>query len=681
MLHRLRWLCLLLPALWIFYLPASAQTPTSEPTGTPASASATPVNGAVDASKSIRVTLRPPQTDAFPHLSVFLDVYDLQENFIHGLQSSDVLILEDGTALPISELNELRPGVQVVVGINPGPPFSIRDSKGISRYDLVAGALSEWANGRQGSTIDDLSLLPVGGAELTHTNKSFDWIASLQNFQPDSRAAVPSLDPLLRAVDVASDPTPRPGMKRMVLFITAPLKGDLSIGVQNLIVQAKERGIHIFIWLVGSPESFDSPSTGQLMELANQTAGKFFTFSGVEPLEQLESYLEPMRDIYQISYDSRIAGGGVHRIAAEVQYGGERVKSPEQDFLFDLQPPDPAFLSPTLEILRKIHPGIRNNLLEKGDPDALSPKELRLPVLIDFPDGHPRSVVRSTLFVDGKTVDENTGPPFDQFTWDLSGYTASGEHVLRVVVVDSMGLSGSSIDTVFRVNVEKAAVNPLVFLARYWPLIVTLVALLSGAVVFLVLILGGRLNPQVWIASRRPRGNRASRHGRQVPDARSGRNHNPADPSLADSDGPGLTGWVNRLHWPQRRLAPQAFAYLTRLTELNPSADTAAPLPITANELTFGRDPNQATLVLDEPSVGALHARLVRKEDNSFWLFDEGSVAGTWVNYSPVSREGALLQHGDFINFGRASFRFSQREPQPRRRPVVTLEEPTSDSN
>jgi pSer/pThr/pTyr-binding forkhead associated (FHA) protein len=136
-----------------------------------------------------------------------------------------------------------------------------------------------------------------------------------------------------------------------------------------------------------------------------------------------------------------------------------------------------------------------------------------------------------------------------------------------------------------------------------------------------------------------------------------------------------LTGWVNRIHWPHRRLAPQANAYLTRLTELNPAADTAVPIPITADELTFGCDPQQATLVLDDHSVDGLHARLVRKEDGSFWLADEGSIAGTWVNYSSVSKVGLPLEHGDLIHIGRVNFRFTQRDPLRQRKPVISMQE------
>ena len=61
---------------------------------------------------------------------------------------------------------------------------------------------------------------------------------------------------------------------------------------------------------------------------------------------------------------------------------------------------------------------------------------------------------------------------------------------------------------------------------------------------------------------------------------------------------------------------------------------------------------------------------------------DEGSIAGTWINYTPVSRNGADLEHGDIIHIGRTGFRFTIRQPKTVRRPVITLLPETNlDSN
>jgi hypothetical protein len=83
-------------------------------------------------------------------------------------------------------------------------------------------------------------------------------------------------------------------------------------------------------------------------------------------------------------------------------------------------------------------------------------------------------------------------------------------------------------------------------------------------------------------------------------------------------------------------------------------------------------DPSQASVVLDDPSVEGLHARLLREVDGSLRLRDEGSVAGTWVNFLPVAEGGQVLQHGDLIHFGRVGFRFTQRDPVRTVKPVIT---------
>jgi hypothetical protein len=129
------------------------------------------------------------------------------------------------------------------------------------------------------------------------------------------------------------------------------------------------------------------------------------------------------------------------------------------------------------------------------------------------------------------------------------------------------------------------------------------------------------------------------------------------------------------LQWPQRRLHPNASAYLAYLVEGGEKPATP-PISIAVDELTFGMDPNLATIVLDDPSVEGLHARLIRQDDGSLRLEDEGSVAGTWVNFAPLAEGGQVLEHGDLVHFGRVGFRFTERNPLLVRRPVITFEEP-----
>ena len=116
-------------------------------------------------------------------------------------------------------------------------------------------------------------------------------------------------------------------------------------------------------------------------------------------------------------------------------------------------------------------------------------------MLVDFPDGQKRPLVRTALYVDGVLQAENTEPPFERFTWDLSGYTVSGQHLIRVEAQDSLGLEGSSIQVPVQVVVDLPKPNPMGGLVRRWPLLAGLAILLAGAGIWLALILTGRIKP------------------------------------------------------------------------------------------------------------------------------------------------------------------------------------------
>ena len=615
------------------------------------------------AQSGLQAVITPPVIETFPRIHTYLDIHSSQ-GFLHGLQASDVRVIENGQALQPSELRELRPGVQFLVVVNPAPSFGVRNSLGESRFDRVVGALRDWARSRQGSTLDDLSLRLDGGAEVTHVSDPLELVSPLENYQFEEAEAEAGVDILVNSIEVVNASLPREGMERAVLVITGLPQGDVSLALQNMASMAAQGRVKIFIWLVASPEVFGTPAADQLAQLAQQTGGQFLTFSGEETLPNLEQYLAPMRSIYWLAYESRISAGGTHELAVEIQTEQGSVTTDPRSFDFELLPPDPAFISPPVEILRQYPADGAGSAWESPDPALLAPGQYPLQVLVHFPDGSPRQVVQARLLVDGVPVEERREAPFDRFTWDLSQYTAGGQHMLQVEVVDSLGLQGTSILTPVQVQVEQPEVSPLAALLPRWPILLTLAVLVLAALLLLFLILGGRIGPQAVLARQRARaeaGMRAQIEARQAEQAES---------AGGEAGGRRLAGWVNRLPWPQRRLSPNAAAFLLRLSDQE-EAGSEPPVPITAAEMTFGRDANLATLVVDDASLDGLHARLVRDEDGCFRLLDEGSVAGTWINYTPVGREGAPLEHGDILHIGRVSFRFIHRDPARQRRPVV----------
>jgi hypothetical protein len=606
------------------------------------------------------------KTNTFPRIHLYLDVHGANEAFVHALDAGDIRVQENGVSLAPVEFEELRPGVQTVIALNPGEAFEIRNSQGVSRYDLLRQVLVSWLGKRSGSSVDDLSLLVAGGPERTHTDQPATIVEALDAYQLQPTAANPSLDLLTRAVELAADEPPRQGMERAVVFITSPLKGDLSVGLQTILARAAEQRVRIYVWLLGATDAFDTQPARQLRDMAQQTGGEFFTFTSPEDAPDPGSFLDELRDIYHLSYDSRITAGGRQQVSVAIEKDGQTIQSPVLDFDFELIAPQPAFISPAPEIVRELPAGQVAVAGEEIDPAALSPLDQPLQLLIEFPDGRVRQLRRTALYVDGALVAENTAPPFDTFAWDLTPYTSTGQHILQAEAVDEMGLAGRSVETLVQVTVDLPQPSIFASVIRHWPALAGLLLVLSASFILLVLVLSGRIAPRIF--------------GRRF-GWRGGRIAKPVSPSPAEStsdsqasDAVARAGWVNRIHWPQRHLSPKAFAFLT---PLSPDADSIAgpPVSISASELTLGRDPSQATLVLDDPSMDALHARLSRSESGTFRIMDQGSIAGTWVNYIPVPEDGVILEHGDLLHLGRVCLRFTQRQPAHTPKPSIHFEE------
>jgi pSer/pThr/pTyr-binding forkhead associated (FHA) protein len=96
-------------------------------------------------------------------------------------------------------------------------------------------------------------------------------------------------------------------------------------------------------------------------------------------------------------------------------------------------------------------------------------------------------------------------------------------------------------------------------------------------------------------------------------------------------------------------------------------------IPIGEFEFTLGSDATKAKVLLNYPLVSPLHARIFMDENRQFRVADEGSASGTWLNYAPVSKNGAHLEHGDVLQFGKASFRFEQLGAETKKIRVIPL--------
>ena len=590
------------------------------------------------AQTSSRVSLYALQTTSFPTMTAGLDVFDSMGNFVPGLTSDSITLLEDNQPRPIKSLEELQPGAEFAIALDPGPFFAYRDVNAVTRFDKVIQAVKAWSAAHPDSLDDDLSLVPTDGTPTPHLVTTAAFSDALAAYRPDLQRITSSPETLSRSLDVVTETTFQAGMKPVVLYITSVPTTTAISALDNLTQRAVDQNIRVNVWIVASRDYFSHSGATALKDLAIRTGGQYVLFSGEEPLPSLEMYLVPLRHSYHLTYSSGVLTSGSHTLTAQVNLSGEKVTSVALPFELDIQPPNPILVSPPVQIVRAA-PDERTTAIASFVP-SVQP----ISIIIEFPDGRTRPLVRTTLYVDGKKEAENTTKPFTQFNWDISGYTVSGQHILTVEAVDSYGLSKISLGLPVIVTVIMPQVGLLPFLSRNSRWVALAAILIAGMGLGLTLTWSWRrkLHPGV---------------------AGGGFRHDPVTQTVQRD------GQRHRLRLPWMRPVKPAEAYLVRLKD-DGQPITSPSIPVITPGMTFGSDPIKATRILDDPSVSPLHARLTEK-NGEYILTDEKSAAGTWVNYEPLTTP-RHLQHGDVLQIGRFSYRFMLRKPPERSAPKVT---------
>ncbi|GAB4403163.1 MAG: hypothetical protein OHK0052_26220 [Anaerolineales bacterium] len=605
--------------------------------------------------------ISPVETKNFPSITFFAAPYNAEGIFLRIPNAQNLTLYENDQNLPIDALETLRTGAQFAVALNPGPAFAIRNGQGVSRYDLLIQHLTAWAENSR-ATEDDLSLLTSNGNNLMHVNDHAVWLQTLRDYTPDIRNSTPNLDVLTRAINAAADNSVQTGMGKAVLFITPPLDAANAGSIQNFISLANAQNIRIHVWVIASESALTGSAVEPLEQLARQTGGQVFKFSGTQTLPDLDTLLEPLRQTYRITYTSQIRSSGSHSLRVELNTSTESISSTVQTFELNIRPAAVALLSPPAKIERR--PPAANNATQTRATlqNILFPLEQPIQAYIEFPDGFPRPLTRSALYVNNHLHQENTAAPFDQFTLDLSEFNSSSTINLKIIIEDSLGLRGESISTPIEIVILRPTETIVTQVIGQAPLLLVIVGtLLAGSVFVWALVVGGKLSPA---RSSLTRSKKAPR-----------RNDPVTQPVPIAATEPTRKNPPRRWLWKTRAtIAPPIIAQLEHLDE-NHRSQSSLAIPIHAAEVTIGSDVSQATLVLQDPSIAGLHARLTRQADGYFYISDHNSIAGTWINYTPISSENVRLQHGDLLHIGRIGFRFSQHNPAAIRRIVIHPQE------
>jgi hypothetical protein len=527
-----------------------------------------------------------------------------------------------------------------------------------TQFDRIRQILEDWAQARTNNGQDDYSLAGNTGLQSIRLTDPQKFASILQGYKPDLLKLQPNITSLSQALDLATDPNPRPQMKRAILYITSLPSTTSLAALPNLTDRAAQLGVRVFVWSIGPNAGAKNSAVEALELLATRTGGQFFAYTGKEELPDPEIYFQPLRPVYHIQYTSSINESGSHHVYLKLLRPEMQLSSEEQTVKLEIQPPNPMFMAPPSEIFRTW------GQAENSKEAVLQPETTPLDILVEFADGHPRELKSARLYVNGQIAVENKSAPFTHFDWPVGEITTSGKQTIRVEVEDVLGLKSSSIETPIDVEVEAKRTVSWSDLLTPQRLITGGAVLGAGMVLVLALIFAGR---QVRRSLRAPAKQRRLKDPVTQP-VPIPQEQQPTAPTLPAQN------------WPRALTIPSAPARLVRLSEAgHPVA--GGNISLNRKEITLGSDPHQATCVLDSPSVNRLHARLTQNDRGEFILADAGSIAGSWINYAPVSQRGMRLEHGDLIHIGKVMFRFELNHPTVAKRPQVTPYEGDYDSH
>jgi hypothetical protein len=573
-------------------------------------------------------------TDQFPSISFNLAVYNAQGNFIKDIPQEDVRIQENGNLLNADSLSYSEPGLQMVVAVNPGPALGYLADQTV-RFEKIRQVLSDWIASRPENALDDYSFVTQEGVVESRLTDPALFQQVLASYQPAFADSKSDLQSLSAALDLALEPNPRPLMHRAILYITPLPTEDQLPGLNDMIARASQLDVKVFVWMVAYPSSADALGAEALRQLAARTGGQFFLFSGVETLPDPETYLLPLRGIYSVTYTSMLHQSGVNTLSVAIQSGSTTITSAPVTFDINILPPNPFLLSPPAEIDRSWTSG-------RAIAENLSPTSVDLNYLVEFPDGYERNIQTVRLFVDGEQVLAINDPQNGTVTWQLPAEIVTTTHRIQVEVTDTLGLTGRSVEIPIQIVVPAAPKSWLQNLAGYFTgtrVLILFAMVLSAAILVAV----------VYFSSRSYRLNLARRPARSVykdPVTQPVHVRSEVRSAATDRD--------------QQAAASTGASVLARMIPLAKGEGTAAAatLNIRHPQELIGSDARQVTLFIDSASISAIHARLILNDAQEFILSDEDSVAGTWVNYAPVSKKGIRLENNDLISFGKTSFRF-----------------------
>lgn len=548
------------------------------------------------------------------------------------------VLREDGVPIPDLRQARVPAGVDLALVIDANASLlQSDDGSGVIRRDILAESISRFANERMSPVgLDRVSVIApdeTGEASaflLEDATRPADLGAAIDGYRPaELPRAAPLTDMLAAAVDHLAA-TGDDGKFQAVVVYTDGGRVASQVDYQAIVEQAQAAGVPIFAVILGQEASQEEINA--VAGLYEPTRGQFLHLPEPGAADPFYALFEDNGQQVEVQYRSLLRQRGEHEVS--VTLGNTTATTP---FTLDLRAPVLALDLPATAI-KRVGSAADTPLA------LLQPAVQPLMATITWPDGARRALADFQFLVNGQPARLAEQPAPDAagqilIPWDISELD-EGAYTLEVRARDELGYEASSGPVAATIAVSRpaptAAPAPTIAPTRASPLPIDLpipdeqLPLLAGALGGLVVI---GLGVFAWVRRRAVR--EARRRAALV-----------VPPPIVE----------------QPKRSDDHVPYLERLDASGRIVDRTQ---ITGADLSIGRDPAHAALVIDDPTVSRLHARIRRNVGNEYWLYDEGSSAGTYLNYERLGLAPRQMHHGDPVTIGRVPFRFALELPDP----------------
>lgn len=579
------------------------------------------------------VDLSTPDTSQFPEVQLRVISIDSQGAPLPEEQLSRLTLRENGVPIPNFDLRFVPVGVDITFVIDADTTIGFEDGVGGTRLDQVKESITRYANRFMSPAgLDRVSVIVPNEANdgarflVQDVSDPQELITAVANYNPVLPDEAPVNEMLLAALEHDAD-IHEDGRYQSILLFSDAFKLNTQLDYPTLTEMAQTAQTPIYVAVLGGLPTQEA--IGNASALAAPTRGYYVTMPFAEESDPVYLVWQRQGNQPQIRYQSLLGQSGTYPISVNI---GTLSASTQLDLTLEAPQVEVALPSPVLR---------RTGDAPDTPVEDLLPATIEIPVQISWPDGLPRALTAVTFRVNGQAFPLPALPQPDsegRFTvpWNVQT-VGTGAYDLDVQIRDALGFEAAS-DVLIVTMAEERPLPPTATPAPTpTPLPRDRIVEISqrprnDLLIFLAVLalLGIVLLVVRWLLR--------ARRMTAVANYRAQRQ-----------------AVLQERAAQQPVLMEEEVFPLMNLTLIPLDAEDKTPIPVEAEVVVIGHDETVADLVLTDKSVSRLHAR-IRQRNNRFWLYDEGSEFGTFINHDRLGLSPKPLQNDDIIRIGRLRF-------------------------